>query len=144
LDAPVTPCDPSPCLYGFACTDLGDGTYNCNCSDGHSGLNCEIYDGMVIDNSTSVNDNTTVIDDTQNDNGGSIDNQVDDNANSNEDGGLTDMEIILLVFLILLVILVIWSIVSMFCAVGATVSSTASSVFDDEEKQLLVRKNLIF
>jgi hypothetical protein len=32
----------------------------------------------------------------------------------------------------------------MFCAVGATVSSTASSVFDDEEKQLLVRKNLIF
>ena len=143
LEAVVSSCDPDPCLYGFACTDLGNGNHFCNCTDGHSGTNCELYDGMVIDNSTTVNDNTTVIDD----NDGSIDNQVDDNANSNEDGGLTDMEIILLVFLILLVILVVWSIVSMFFTAGATVATvaaTASAVVDDEEKQLLVKKNLRF
>ncbi|XP_076799980.1 uncharacterized protein LOC143445052 isoform X4 [Clavelina lepadiformis] len=35
------PCSRQPCLNGGKCNDLGDGSYNCTCSDGYSGDSCE-------------------------------------------------------------------------------------------------------
>lgn len=37
----TSPCDSSPCHNGAVCGATSDSEYNCTCSDGFSGTNCE-------------------------------------------------------------------------------------------------------
>ena len=46
----VANCSYTPCENGGNCTDLSSGDYECSCSGGFSGPNCEIGMSFMADN----------------------------------------------------------------------------------------------